>query len=68
VGSFINNFDGVEAADYPDGTFKLVTGGTSLGLGMSGASVLLFKLEPCTILQARGLPVEACGGGVRGHG
>lgn len=51
VSSFIDSFSSVLATTSPGGTFRLVTGDTSLGLAMTGTSLLLFTLEPCTILQ-----------------
>lgn len=52
VGSFINpDLYATPASDYPGGAFHLLTAADSLGLAMAGSSVLLFRLEPCTILQ-----------------
>jgi quercetin dioxygenase-like cupin family protein len=51
VNSFISNFEDVEPLIFPGGEFRVITGKDSLGMALTDVSFLLFKLEPCTILQ-----------------
>ena len=51
VDNFIDTLASVEPTTSPGGTFRLLTADDSLGLALTGTSLLLFTLEPCTILQ-----------------